>query len=172
MEVARILKKIGPLKRTIVFAFWGAEEMGVYGSTSYANRYFGNLDKEIFNVQSEKVSAYLNLDKGSGNIRGLYLQGNENAKPFFKKILRNLSDSDSNALSLQSSLGVDHMIFDLIGIPSFQFIQDLNGYFYFTHHTNIDSYEYLIEDDLRQNVSIIAKLTYLLAQDDEMVPRK
>lgn len=172
MEAARILKKLGPFKRTVVFALWGGEELGVFGSTSYVTNHLGDLTRGVANANAHNVSAYLNLDNGAGKIRGLYLQGNPNAKPFFENIFEEVAGKDSRFLSLNNSIGSDHMVFDIIGIPSFQFIQDQNGYYYLTHHTNLDTYEYILEEDLKRNVSLISKMVFLLSEAVEKVPRK
>jgi Zn-dependent M28 family amino/carboxypeptidase len=122
--------------------------------------------------EQAKVSAYYNLDNGTGKIRGVYLQGNEKLAPIFKNWLSPFSDLGAKTISPRNTGGTDHLSFDAVGIPGFQFIQDPIEYNTRTHHTNMDTYDRLIEDDLKQAATIIASFVYHTAQRAEMLPRK
>ena len=118
------------------------------------------------------MSVYLNLDNGAGKIRGLFLQGNEAVRIIFADLLQPFADWGATTLTIQSTTYTDHEVFDVLNVPAFQFIQDPLNYMTVAHHSNLDVYDYLIEDDLKQNVVIVASLVYHLAAMDEMVPRK
>ncbi|NER12032.1 M20/M25/M40 family metallo-hydrolase [Leptobacterium flavescens] len=172
MEALRILKENGlKLKRTVRIGLWGGEEQAFLGSAAYAREHYGELDKKP-NASSKKVSVYLNLDNGAGAIRGIYLQGNEFARPVFKTILDPLSSLGTGAMTIENTLSTDHETFDHYNIPAFQFIQDPLTYNTVTHHTNLDVLEYVPEDDMKKNAVILAWTLYSLANRDEMVPRK
>lgn len=172
LEALRILKATGlPTKRTIRMGLWGGEEQAFLGSVSYARDHYGKLNEKP-NADSKKVSAYLNLDNGAGAIRGIYLQGNELARPVFTDIFNPLSGLGVNTLTIENTTSTDHETFDFYGIPAFQFIQDELNYNTVTHHTNLDVIEYVPESDMRKNAVILAYTLYKLANYDEMVPRK
>lgn len=172
MEALRILKESGlQPKRTIRLALWGGEEQAFLGSVSYAQQHYGELNKKP-TPESEKVSAYLNLDNGAGLIRGLYLQGNEFARPVFQQIFKAFPGLTENALTIENTLSTDHETFDYYNIPSFQFIQDQLSYNTVNHHTHLDFPEYVLEADLKRNVVILAWTIYSLANMESKVPRK
>jgi Zn-dependent M28 family amino/carboxypeptidase len=172
MEALRILKQAVLVpKRTIRIGLWGGEEQAFIGSVAYAIDHFGKL-KEKPNNESKKVSAYLNLDNGAGAIRGLYLQGNDFARPVFNEIFSHLSSISNGALTIENTLSTDHETFDHYNIPSFQFIQDQLNYNTVTHHTHLDLPEYVPEADMKKNAVILAWTIYKLAGMDAMVPRK
>jgi len=171
-ETLRILKETGiSPKRTIRICLWGGEEQAFIGSVAYATKHFGGLH-EIPNEESKKVTAYLNLDNGAGAIRGLYLQGNEFARPTFKKIFSPVSSICNGTLTIENTLSTDHETFDHYNIPSFQFIQDPISYGSVNHHSHLDFPEYVPEEDIKKNAVILAWSVYELAQMDTMVPRK
>lgn len=172
MEALRILKQSGiSPKRTIRICLWGGEEQAFNGSVDYAVAHFGAL-KEKPNNESKKVSVYLNLDNGAGAIRGIYLQGNEFARPAFKEIFNQLSSLGVSALTIENTLSTDHETFDHYNIPSFQFIQDPISYETITHHSHLDLPEYAPEPDLKKNAVILAWTINAIANMDAMVPRK
>ena len=173
LEAMRILKAINfKPKRTIRIALWSAEEQGLYGSRNYVLQHFGDPKTMELKPEQAKVSAYYNLDNGTGKIRGVYLQGNEKLAPIFKNWLSPFSDLGAKTISPRNTGGTDHLSFDAVGIPGFQFIQDPIEYNTRTHHTNMDTYDRLIEDDLKQAATIIASFVYHTAQRAEMLPRK
>ncbi|NAS32020.1 M28 family peptidase [Flavobacteriaceae bacterium R38] len=172
IEALRILKEIGfTPKRTIRIGLWEGEEQAFIGSVDYGKAHFGALDKKP-NKASTKVSAYLNLDNGSGAIRGLYLQNNEYARPALKKIFNSVSDLTEGTLTIENTLSTDHETFDHYNIPSFQFIQDPLEYNTATHHTQLDVLEYVREDDIMKNAVILAWTLYSISELDQKIPRK
>ena len=173
MEAVRILKSLGVKpKRTIRLALWSGEEQGLLGSRNYVRNHLTDTVTRKANAEGEKVSVYFNLDNGTGKIRGVYLQGNQNVKTVFEKWLLPFNDLGASTLTLQNTGGTDHLSFDGVGIPGFQFIQDPIEYNTRTHHTNMDSYDHLIPADLKQAATIVAAFVYNAAMRDEKIPRK
>ncbi len=173
MEVIRILKTTGlQPKRTIRIALWSGEEQGLLGSRGYVKNHFADPVDMVLKPEHEKVSAYYNLDNGTGKIRGIYLQGNEAARPIFAKWLEPFYDLGAKTITIDNTGGTDHQSFDGVGIPGFQFIQDAIEYDTRTHHTNMDTYDHLVPDDLKQAATVIASFVYNTAQRDEKIPRK
>ena len=173
MEAVRILKALNVQpRRTIRIALWGGEEQGLHGSRNYVRNHFTDTTTRRWNKDGDKVSVYFNLDNGTGKIRGIYLQGNEAAKPIFTKWFEPFSDLGAKTVTLQNTGGTDHLAFDGIGLPGFQFIQDGIEYNTRTHHTNMDSYDHLLADDLKQAATIVATFVYQAAMRDQKIPRK
>jgi len=173
MEVVRILKSIGVQpRRTIRIALWSGEEEGLFGSKGYVKNHFADPAKMELMPEHSKVSAYYNLDNGSGKIRGVYLQGNKAAGDIFSQWLVPFNDMGAKTITISNTSGTDHLSFDAVGIPGFQFIQDPLEYDSRTHHTNMDTYDHLVPDDLKQAAIIIATFVYNTAQRDEKIPRK
>jgi hypothetical protein len=173
MEAVRILKTLGVQpKRTIRIALWDGEEEGLFGSFHYVKNHFGDPIDMKLKPEAAKVSAYYNLDNGSGRIRGIFTQGNEQAAAVFKQWLVPFHDLGAGTVTLHNTGSTDHLSFDAVGIPGFQFIQDELDYESRTHHTNEDNYDHLRMDDLRQAATIMAAFVYLTAQRPQMIPRK
>ena len=173
MEVMRILKATGlQPKRTIRIALWSGEEEGLLGSRAYVKNHFADPVDMVLKPEHGKVSAYYNLDNGTGKVRGVYLQGNKNAGPIFEKWLEPFNELGARTITISNTGGTDHLSFDGVGIPGFQFIQDPIEYDTRTHHTNMDTYDHLVPEDLRQAATVIASFVYNTAQRDEMIPRK
>ncbi len=176
MEAMRILKALDVKpRRTIRVALWGGEEQGLHGSREYVTEYFGvrNADGEIEKGELyENLSAYFNIDNGSGQARGIHLQQNEQLRNIFRTWLIPFAEWDASTVSYANTGGTDHLSYDRIGLPGFQFIQDPLEYFTFTHHSNMDLYERLIEQDLQRTAIIIAAFVYHTAMLDELLPRK
>ena len=173
MEVMRILKAINiQPRRTIRIVLWSGEEQGLLGSRGYVKNHFG--DRLTLKLKSEQklVSAYYNLDNGGGKIRGIYAQGNYDAMPIFKEWLEPFADLDATTVTIKNTGSTDHISFDEVGIPGFQFIQDPLDYGSRTHHTNMDSYDRISSNDLQQASVIIASFVYNTAMRDEKMPRK
>jgi hypothetical protein len=167
MEVVRILQATGMKpRRTIRIALWGGEEQGLLGSRNYVTNHFKD------SIARGKVSAYYNLDNGTGKIRGIYLQSNPNVKELFTAWLEPFHDMGAKTVTISNTGGTDHQSFDRVGIPGFQFIQDEIEYNTRTHHTNMDTYDHLVADDLKQASVIIASFVYHTAQRDEKLPGK
>jgi carboxypeptidase Q len=173
LEVMRILKAVNfKPRRTIRIALWSSEEQGLFGSRGYVLNHFGDPKTMELKPEQAKVSAYYNLDNGSGKIRGIYLQGDSAAAPIFKAWLEPFKDLGASTVTIRNTGSTDHVSFDAVGIPGFQFIQDALDYGARTHHSNQDTYDKLSEDDLKQAATITASFVYNTSQRDEMIPRK
>ena len=173
MEVMRIIKATGlKPKRTIRIALWGGEEQGLVGSRAYAESHYGKVKEITRKNEVEKISVYLNMDNGAGQMRGMYLQGNEAVKSIFEEMLKPYDYLDVNNLTIENTNFTDHEVFDYYKIPGFQIIQDPLNYSAVTHHTNLDVLEYVPERDMKINATVIAALVYQIAQLDERLPRK
>ena len=173
MEVMRIIKATGlQPKRTIRIALWSGEEEGLLGSRGYVKNHFADPVDMVLKPEHGKVSAYYNLDNGTGKVRGIYLQGNKDAGPVFQKWLEPFYELGAKTVTINNTGGTDHQSFDGVGIPGFQFIQDPIEYDTRTHHTNMDTYDHLVPDDLKQAATVIAAFVYNTAQRDEKIPRK
>ncbi|MGZ3767124.1 MAG: M28 family metallopeptidase, partial [Mucilaginibacter sp.] len=172
MEAIRILKAIDfKPKRTIRIALWSSEEQGLFGSRGYVLNHFGDPKTMQLKPEQAKVSAYYNLDNGTGKIRGIYLQGDSAAGAVFKPWLEPFKDLGAGTITIRNTGGTDHLSFDAVGIPGFQFIQDAMDYGTRTHHSNQDTYDRLSEDDLKQAATIVASFVYNTSQRQEMIPR-
>ncbi len=164
MEAMRILKSLGVTpRRTIRIALWSGEEQGLLGSRGWVANH-----PELHG----RISAYLNVDNGTGRLRGIWDQSNERAIPIFEQILWPFRDLGVVAVKHGNTGGTDHLAFDGAGIPGFNFIQDPLEYGTRTHHTEADTYERLMLDDLRQAAVVVAATAWHLANRDEMMPRK
>ena len=192
MEVMRILNTLHVKpRRTIRVGLWTGEEQGEFGSYNYVKQHLGFVPRSTAPDQlritefdrdaagpvelkpdSQKISAYFNLDNGSGKIRGIYLQGNDAEAPIFAQWIEPLKDLGVSTISVRDTGGTDHEAFDAIGIPGFQFIQDPLDYGSRTHHSNMDTYERLQPEDLAQAALVEAIFVYNTAMRDQMLPRK
>jgi carboxypeptidase Q len=170
---------------------WTGEEQGLLGSQNYVQQHFGSrppidepdmkgmptlLRREAGPVTTKpeqaKVSVYFNVDNGSGKLRGVYLQENEAVAPMFEAWMQPFKDLGMTTLTMRNTGGTDHQSFDTVGIPGFQFIQDPLDYSTRTHHSNMDVYDRLQADDLKQAAVIVASFVYHAAMRDQMMPRK
>jgi len=173
MEAIRILKAVGfKPRRTIRIALWSSEEQGLFGSRGYVLNHFGDPKTMILKPEQEKISAYYNLDNGAGKIRGIYLQGDSAAGPIFKAWLAPFADLGAATVTIRNTGSTDHVSFDAVGIPGFEFLQDSMDYGTRTHHSNQDTYDKLSEDELKQAATIVASFVYHTSQRNEMIPRK
>jgi carboxypeptidase Q len=192
MEVARILKTLGTPRRTIRIALWSGEEQGLLGSRAYVEQHFAKretpkdpeqaklpamlrtTDKGELTLKPEhaKVSAYFNVDNGTGKIRGIYAQENAAVVPLFTSWLTPLHDLGATAVTMRNTSSTDHIPFDEVGIPGFQFIQDEVEYRSRTHHTQWDTFERLQRDDLMQAAVVVATMVWETANRAELIPRK
>jgi carboxypeptidase Q len=175
MEAARIIMASGlKPRRTIRVALWSGEEQGLYGSTEYVKKHFGEMKNGAVakGKDYEKLSAYYNLDNGTGKIRGVYLQGNSAVRPIFEAWLSPFKDLGAATLTLSSTGGTDHLPFDAIGLPGFQFSQDVIEYDTRTHHSNQDNYDRIQADDMKQAATILAAFVYQTAMMNDKLPRK
>jgi carboxypeptidase Q len=192
MEVMRILTalQVKP-RRTIRIGLWSGEEQGIFGSAGYVKQHFGNAPRSTapdqmvlpefvrkyagplqLKPEQSLVSGYFNVDNGTGKVRGVYLQGNAGVMPIFKQWIEPLKDLGVTTLTMRNTGGTDHLSFDAVGIPGFQFIQDEGDYSSRTHHSNMDVYERLQQPDLSQIATVEAIFVYNTAMRDQMLPRK
>jgi carboxypeptidase Q len=198
MEVMRILKAIDARpRRTIRIGLWGGEEQGLIGSRAYVSEHFASrpprpepgpdelpsfLRNEppapmTLKPEHAKLSAYFNLDNGTGKIRGIYVENNAAIAPIFKSWLEPFSDLGATTITMRDTGSTDHVAFDRVGLPGFQFIQDDVEYSDFdnkglTHHSNMDVYDHAEREDLMQASVIMAAFLYDAAMRDQMLPRK
>jgi carboxypeptidase Q len=192
LEVMRILTSLkAKPRRTIRIALWSGEEEGLFGSKGYANQHFGsyplstapdqmNMPEFLrkpagpIEVKPEQkmISAYFNVDNGTGKIRGIYTQNNGTVYDIFKQWMEPLADLGVTTITNQNTGGTDHLSFDAVGVPGFQFIQDDADYETRTHHSNMDTYEHLVPADLKQIATVEAIFVYNAAMRDKMIPRK
>lgn len=192
MEAVRILKALDlKPRRTIRIGLWSGEEQGLLGSQSYVQQHFGSrppIDNPLMKgmptlrrreagpvtvkPEQAKISAYFNVDNGSGKIRGIYLQENQAVGPIFEAWMKPFKDLGMDTLTMRNTGGTDHQSFDAVGIPAFQFIQDPLDYETRTHHSNMDVYDRLQPEDLKQAAVIVASFVYDAAMRDQMLPRK
>ncbi len=199
MEAMRILKATDvKLRRTVRIGLWGAEEQGLIGSREYVAAHFASRQALAapaagtppvaagqrgggfggpqgpleFKPEYDKLSAYYNIDNGTGAIRGIYFQGNDAAAPIFREWIEPLRSMGMTAVTIRNTGGTDHQSFDGVGLPGFQFIQDETEYNAIIHHTNLDTYERLQPNDMMKDATIAAVFVYLTANRDEKIPRK
>jgi carboxypeptidase Q len=190
MEAVRILKTLGlKPKRTIRIALWSGEEQGLYGSQGYIKAHFGTF-AEPKNVDAatpaflrargaltttkewETLDAYYNLDNGTGKVRGVYTQENWAIAPIFKQWIAPLKDLGVSTISYQNTGGTDHLSYDGVGLPGFQFIQDPMDYETRTHHSDMDTVDRLHALDLEQAAVVEAIFLYNTSEREAMMPRK
>ena len=172
MEAMRILKAIGVSpRRTIRLALWGGEEQGLYGSRGYADKYLYDSDKKKAQSGYDDFVIYMNMDFGSGRFRGVYLEENDMAYPFFEAWKKPLASLGFETLSPRRVGSTDHVSFSSLGLPAYQFIQDPLDYFR-AYHTTMDTYERMSIDDLKVNAAIVAWLAYNAAMDNGRIPVK
>jgi carboxypeptidase Q len=173
MEAARILKAIGVTpRRTIRMALWSGEEQGILGSQAYVKEHFGSYESQ--KPEYSKLVAYLNIDSGTGRARGAGVFGPPEAAAVVREILKPFEDFGVFGASATSSRGIggtDHTAFNNVGLTGIGFSQDPIEYSTHTHHTNLDTYERVIEEDVRQSAITIASVLYHLAMRDDMLPR-
>lgn len=189
MEAVRIIQALGlKPRRTIRVALWSGEEQGLLGSRAYVKQHFGEMQGAqnqfgppdpnapkptlVKGTDYEKLSAYYNLDNGTGKIRGVYMQGNSAVRPYFQAWLAPFGEMGAKTLTMSNTGGTDHLAFDAIGLPGFQFIQDEVEYSTRTHHSNQDVYDRIQADDMKQASTIMASFLYQTAMMDEKMPRK
>lgn len=185
MEAVRIIQALGlKPRRTIRIALWSGEEQGLLGSRAYVRQKFGYMDPAptgsapgtpgtlVKLADYDKFSAYYNIDNGTGKIRGVYQQGNAGVGPIFRKWLDPFKEMGATTLTMANTGGTDHQAFDAVGLPGFQFIQDEIEYSTRTHHSNMDSFDRIQGDDMKQMSMILAAFVYQSAMMDQKLPRK
>ncbi len=172
MEALRILNELGiKPRRTIRVALWGGEEQGLHGSRGYSEKYLMSPESGEKLDGFEKYQVYFNMDNGTGKFRGIYLQGNEEAIPLFEEWFKPFAEMGCSTITLRNTGSTDHVTFDRMGLPGFQFIQDPIEYSR-GYHTIMDTYERLIMEDLMHNAVVVATMAYNAAMMDGKFPRK
>jgi carboxypeptidase Q len=173
MEALRILKTLNlTMDRTVRLALWSGEEEALYGSRGYVKKHFADPVTMKLMPEHSKISGYFNIDNGTGKIRGVYLQGNDMMRPIFESWFSPFRDLGVTTLTIRNTSGTDHLSFDAVGIPGFQFIQDPDDYGTRTHHSSIDVYDHAQPADLMQASAVLASVVYNTANRSEMLPRK
>ena len=190
MEAARILSRLGiKPKRTIRFALWSGEEQGLYGSTAYVEQHlakrppsddpalaaFPSYFVKTYPIQTlpgfDDMHGYFNLDNGSGKIRGIFAEGNFAAMPQLRNWLAPFESLGVNRVVAQNTGSTDHVMMTRLGLPAFQFIQDPLDYMSKVHHTNLDTFDHLRTEDLRQAAVVMAAVLLDAAESDTPLPR-
>jgi Zn-dependent M28 family amino/carboxypeptidase len=173
MEVMRILKTSNlKMDRTVRMGLWGGEEEGLLGSAAYVKEHFADPTTMKPTTEHDNFSSYFNVDNGTGRIRGIYLQGNEMARPIFEAWFAALKDLTPGVITIRDTGGTDHQSYDRVGLPGFQFIQDPMDYDTRTHHSNMDVYDRIQPADMEQMAIIEAAFVYNAATRPEKFPRK
>lgn len=192
MEAARILSKVGVKpKRTIRFALWAGEEQGLLGSAAYVEKYIAvrpaptdpsmrdlpvYFASDTYPVRPRPgfndLDAYFNIDNGSGKIRGIYTEGNLNVVPIFREWLAPFASMSANAVVALPTGSTDHVFLSRLGLPAFQFIQDPLDYESRVHHTDLDTYDHLRIEDMKEGAVVLASMLVAAADADKPLPRK
>jgi hypothetical protein len=173
IEVMRILKTLNvSMDRTVRIGLWSGEEEGLYGSEYYVKQHLGDPKTMKLTPEHAKFSGYFNLDNGSGKIRGVYLQENDAMRPLFESWLAPFRDEGATTVTIKNTGGTDHLSFDAVGLPGFQFIQDPLDYGSITHHSSMDTYDHAVASDLMEASAVIAAVVYQAANSPVMMPRK
>jgi hypothetical protein len=173
MEALRILKAVGARpRRTIRIGLWGGEEQGLIGSRAYVKEHFADPSTMQLKPEHEKLAAYFNIDNGTGRIRGVWMQGNLAVKRIFEQWIEPLHDLDVTLLGPRGVTSTDHLAFDAVGLPGFQFIQERLEYNSRTHHSNMDTVDHVQRDDMVQMATVVAVFAYNAAMRNEKLPRK
>jgi hypothetical protein len=173
IEALRILKTLGlKMDRTVRLALWTGEEQGLLGSRAYVKDHFADPADMKLKPEHAKLSAYYNLDNGGGKIRGIYLQDNDMVRPIFDAWLLPFKDLGVTTTTIRNTGSTDHIAFDSVGLPGFQFIQDPLEYSSRSHHSNMDLYDRLQAGDLEQASAVLAWMVYQTANRPDLLPRK
>src|SRR5262245_9566995 len=173
LEAMRILKTLDlKMDRTVRLALWSGEEQGMFGSRGYVRQHFGDPVTQVTKPEHARLSAYFNVDNGAGRIRGVYLQDNDMVRPIFEAWLEPFKDLGAMTVSIADTGSTDHVSFDGVGLPGFQFIQDPLDHETRTHHSNLDVYDHAKRGDLMQASAILASFVYHAATRRDLIPRK
>jgi hypothetical protein len=173
IETMRILKSLDlPMDRTVRMGLWGGEEQGYFGSRAYVKQHFADRADMRPKTDHAKLAGYFNIDNGTGRIRGIYLQGNDRMRPVFEEWFKPFADLGAGTVTIRNTGGTDHIAFDEVGLPGFQFIQDPIEYDSRTHHSNMDVFDRVQAGDLRQMAAIVASFAYNAATRPDLLPRK
>jgi hypothetical protein len=192
LEAMRILRALNiQPRRTIRIGPWGGEEQGIFGSSGYVSTHHGmrsystkpeqQLVPEFLRQQTgpvtikpdhAKFDAYFNTDNGGGKFLGIFAEGNAAVAAIFQQWVAPISDLSFTTVTMRNTGSTDHVSFDQVGLPGFQFIQDPRDYETRSAHTNQDTYERLSASDMKQAAVIMAIFVHNTAQRDRMLPRE
>ena len=173
MEALRLLKVVGARpRRTIRIGLWGGEEEGLLGSRAYVKDHFADPTTMKLLPEHEKLAAYFNIDNGTGRIRGVWVQGNLAVQKIFTQWMEPLKDLGVTLIGPRSVSSTDHLSFDAVGLPGFQFIQERLEYNSRTHHSNMDTVDHVQREDMIQMATVAAVFAYNAAMRNEKLPRK
>ncbi len=192
MEAARILQSLGVKpKRTIRFILWEGEEQGLLGSMAYVKKYLASRPEpegglngipayfkwpHLFPVTKQPgyddLKAYFNIDNGSGKLRGIYAENNVAAVPLLREWLSPFDSLGAGKVVMETTDGTDHVFMQSVGVPGFQFIQDPLDYESRVHHSNLDTFDHLKGDDMRQGATVLAGMLLQAANSDKTLPHE
>ena len=173
MEVMRILKTLNlKMDRTVRLGLWSGEEQGLHGSAAYVKAHFADPAVMKPTTEHDNFAGYFNIDNGTGTIRGIYLQGTEMMRPVFEAWFAPMKDLTTGAITIRDTGGTDHLSFDRVGLPGFQFVQDQMDYNTRTHHSNMDTFDRIQPQDIAQMAVVEAMFVYNAATRPDKLPRK
>jgi Zn-dependent M28 family amino/carboxypeptidase len=173
MEALRILKALDvDMIRTVRIGLWDGEELGHLGSLEYVREHLGDPATMVLKPEHERFSVYYNIDTGSGRTRGILTQANDMVRPIFVDLMAPFAEHGITAIVPRNDWGTDHQSFDAVGLPAFDMLQDELDYWSHTHHSNVDTVDHVVPEDLMISAAFMATLAYHAATRDELMPRE
>jgi len=173
MEALRILKALDvDMSRTVRIGLWDGEELGHLGSLAYVREHLGDPATMVLKPEHERFSVYYNIDTGSGRTRGILTQANDMVRPIFEDLMAPFAEHGITAIVPRNDWGTDHQSFDAVGLPAFDMLQDELDYWSHTHHSNVDTVDHVLPEDLMISAAFMATLAYHAATRDELMPRE
>lgn len=173
MEAMRILHTLDlKLDRTVRLGLWDGEEQGHFGSRAYVRQHLGDPITMQLKPEHERFSTYFNIDTGSGRTRGVLTQANDMVRPIFESLMQPFKENGISAIVPRNDWGTDHMAFDSVGLPAFDLLQDQLDYWSHTHHSNVDTVDHVLQQDLMISAAFLATLVYHAATREELMPRE
>ncbi len=173
MEAMRILRALDlKLDRTVRLGLWDGEEQGHFGSRAYVRKHLGDPITMQLQPEHERFSTYFNIDTGSGRTRGIFTQANDMVRPIFEDLIKPFRENGVTTLVPRNDWGTDHMAFDAVGLPAFDMLQDQLDYWSHTHHSNVDTVDHVLPQDLMISAAFMATLAYHAATREELMPRE
>lgn len=173
MEAMRILHALDlKLDRTVRLGLWDGEEQGHFGSRAYVRQHLGDPITMQLKPEHERFSTYFNIDTGSGRTRGVLTQANDMVRPIFESLMQPFKENGISAIVPRNDWGTDHMAFDSVGLPAFDLLQDQLDYWSHTHHSNVDTVDHVLQQDLMISAAFLATLVYHAATREELMPRE
>lgn len=173
MESLRILKALNiRMDRTVRIGLWDGEELGHLGSLAYVREHLGDPLSMALKPEHERFSVYYNIDTGTGRTRGILTQANDMVRPIFEELMEPFAEHGIYTLVPRNDWGTDHQSFDAVGLPAFDMLQDELDYWSHTHHSNIDTVDHVLSEDLMISAAFMATLAYHAATRDDLMPRE